>query len=223
MTNTAAPPGGKFLALDKCHDDGGDAAGKMRGWAENSGGADAGSDGLLMRRPERQRRRPTEVLCASPVQQGGEALRVLFRAFALTAEAEPRADAAIARGRRRNRGRRRRDPRRDVAGDVVGRTASLVHDCGRDVIQRGTRESARDMDRDETEGHMDQDSDITHPPDRSGVRGPRLRLPSCRAGILCVDALAACWGGGIAFARRTYAPSGHGEDARSAGEIRTSR
>ena len=81
MTNTAAPPGGKFLALDKCHDDGGDAAGKMRGWAENSGGADAGSDGLLMRRPERQRRRPTEVLCASPVHQGGVALWVLFGAY----------------------------------------------------------------------------------------------------------------------------------------------
>ena len=155
--------------------------------------------------------------------RGGGSIRTPRREHLRAGKGRTRSSPAISGNVTTARYLRRRDPRRDVAGDVVGRTAPLVHDCGRDVIQRGARESARDMDRDQTEGHMDQDSDITHPPDRSGVRGPRLRLPSCRAGILCVDALAACWGGGIAFARRTYAPSGHGEDARSAGEIRTSR
>jgi hypothetical protein len=41
-SGTAAPPGGTFLALDNYCDDGGDAAGKARGSAEDGGGAYAG-------------------------------------------------------------------------------------------------------------------------------------------------------------------------------------
>ena len=129
MTNTAAPPGGKFLALDKCHDDGGDDAGKMRGWAENSGGADAGSDGLLMRRPERLP----------------------------GASAQKRKIVAV--------GDRAVPPAPQKRKQVKRRCSQK--NCDNGVVQGG----------------------------------------------VCVRH----------GARRTYAPSGHGEDARSAGEIRTSR
>ena len=47
-SGTAAPPGGTFLALDNYCYDGGDAAGKARGMAEDGGGAYAGLDSLLM-------------------------------------------------------------------------------------------------------------------------------------------------------------------------------
>ena len=47
-SGTAAPPGGTVLALNNYCDDGGDAAGKARGRAEDGGIANAGLDGLLM-------------------------------------------------------------------------------------------------------------------------------------------------------------------------------
>ncbi len=50
-SETAAPPGGTFLALDNYCYDGGDAAGKARGMAEDGGGAYAGLDSLLMPPP----------------------------------------------------------------------------------------------------------------------------------------------------------------------------